>query len=102
MRGNNDGGGLQHLAADVVLRFEDVVVYAVHDVKDLRHRPPPADVRVVVCGHSHRPSIAERAGVLYVNPGSAGPRRFRLPVSAGELVVDGASATAHWVELLHA
>lgn len=102
VRGNNDVAGWAHLATEATLRFEEVIVYAVHDAKDLRHRTLPPAVRVVVSGHSHQPSIAERAGVLYVNPGSAGPRRFRLPVSAGELVIDGAVASARWIELVRA
>jgi len=55
-------------------------------------------VRVVVSGHSHRPLIDERGGVLFVNPGSAGPRRFSLPISAGELLVDGDRVSARTVE----
>jgi len=51
--------------------------------------PVAAGFHIVVSGHSHRPAIEERAGVLYVNPGSAGPRRFTLPVSVGELAISG-------------
>jgi uncharacterized protein len=51
-------------------------------------------VRVVVSGHSHKPSIAERDGVLFINPGSAGPRRFSLPISVGELWIDGGQVAA--------
>ncbi len=58
-----------------------------------------AGVRVVVSGHSHRPLVEERDGVLYVNPGSAGPRRFRLPISLGELIVDGDAVSARITEL---
>lgn len=100
VRGNNDLAGWQHLAADTVLRFEEVLVYALHDVTDLRRGALPSGVRVVVCGHSHRPSVTWDSGVLYVNPGSAGPRRFRLPVTAGELVIDGDSASARCIELV--
>jgi predicted phosphodiesterase len=53
----------------------------------------------VVSGHSHQPSIRRDEGVLYVNPGSAGPRRFKLPISVGELTIDGASVAARTVEL---
>lgn len=56
-------------------------------------------VQVVVSGHSHKPSIEERHGVLFVNPGSAGPRRFKLPISVAELVVEDASVPARIVEL---
>jgi len=99
VRGNNDVIGWAHLAETALLRFEDITVYAVHDVHDLRRRPPPAAVRVVVSGHSHQPAVSENAGVVFVNPGSAGPRRFRLPVSVGELIVDGSTVVARLVEL---
>ena len=98
VRGNNDHAWTD-LPAEVVLRFEALVVYVVHDVNDLRGRTLPDEVRVVVSGHSHQPSIVERGGVLYVNPGSAGPRRFRLPIAAAELVVRGDVASARTVEL---
>lgn len=100
VRGNNDLADWAHLATTAAVRFEEVIVYAVHDVEDLRRRLAPPGVRVVVSGHSHRPSIVEREGVLYVNPGSAGPRRFRLPVTAGELLIEGSAATARCVELV--
>jgi hypothetical protein len=94
VRGNNDRAdwarALPHTA---LLPLEQVLVCVVHDVKELPS-PPPAGVRVVVSGHSHRPGCVERGGVLWVNPGSAGPRRFKLPVSVGELRVDGATVQA--------
>jgi predicted phosphodiesterase len=57
-------------------------------------------VQVVVSGHSHKPAVERRDGVLYVNPGSAGPRRFKLPVSVGELAVTGSSVSVRIVELV--
>ena len=60
-------------------------ILMLHDVKELG--PVPAGIRAVVSGHSHKASVVERGGVLYVNPGAAGPRRFRLPVSVGRLYV---------------
>jgi hypothetical protein len=68
----------------------------VHDVKVLRDA---GEHRVVVSGHSHKPKIEERDGVLYVNPGSAGPRRFTLPVALGELRVRGSSVRARIEEV---
>ena len=53
--------------------------------------PAPAKCNVVVNGHSHRPLVERRDGVLYVNPGSVGPRRFKLPIAVGELAIDGAT-----------
>src|SRR3546814_4927425 len=68
----------------------------IHDLAQLELdiAPAAAGVRVVVSGHSHKPVVEERGGVLYVNPGSSGPRRFKLPISAGELIVDGNSVSA--------
>ena len=81
----------------------EVFVYAIHDLAELDIEPEAAGVRVVVSGHSHKPAVrGESDGVLYVNPGSAGPRRFKLPVSAGELMIAGTSVTARTVELVGA
>lgn len=96
VRGNNDRGAwADALAPAETVRFEGVAVHMVHDLHDLA-LPPGA--RVVVTGHSHKPLVEERAGVLYVNPGSAGPRRFRLPISAGELRIRGERVTARLVQ----
>jgi predicted phosphodiesterase len=57
------------------------------------------DVQVVVSGHSHKPSLEHRHGILFLNPGSAGPRRFRLPIALGELLIEGPSASVRLVEL---
>lgn len=101
VRGNNDEGGwAQRLRETERLQAGGVVVYVVHDLAQLDIDPAAAGVRVVVSGHSHQPSVQERDGVLYVNPGSAGPRRFRLPICAGELVVAGTEVAARTMELL--
>lgn len=76
-----------------------VTIYVLHDLAALDMKPHAHGIRVVVYGHSHTPSMAERDGVLYVNPGSAGPRRFRLPIAAAELLIDGSSVTARLREL---
>ena len=74
-------------------------IYLLHDVKDLNVDPVAKGFDVVISGHSHRPDIREVDGVLYLNPGSAGPRRFKLPVAVGKLIVDGADVRAEIVEL---
>ena len=80
--------------------MRDVTILVVHDIADVRKDVHRDGVRVVVTGHSHKPRIDERDGVLYVNPGSAGPRRFTLPVSIGELLVaDDGSVSARTVTL---
>lgn len=73
-------------------------IYLLHDRKALRGQRPPEGCNVVISGHSHRPSVEEIDGVLYVNPGSAGPRRFTLPVSVAMLHV-GDAVCADIVEL---
>ena len=99
VRGNNDHGGWAgQVAPSEIVRFEDVWVHMLHDIADLDLDPAGAGIQVVVCGHSHKPRVEERHGVLHVNPGSAGPRRFKLPISAGELRIDGAKVSAHLVE----
>ena len=96
VRGNNDREDwAQHVPETDFLQVGEMFIYALHDLALLDIDPAAAGVRVVVTGHSHMPLIDERDGVLYVNPGSAGPRRFTLPISAGELIVDGARVQAH-------
>ena len=100
VRGNNDRGAwAARLRERERVQLGEIVLYAVHDLADLDIDPRAEGVRVVVCGHSHKPSVSERDGVLYVNPGSAGPRRFRLPIALGELAIDGPSVSARIVEL---
>ena len=99
VRGNNDRGAwAAGLRESELVRLGEVFVYAIHDLAEIDIDPRAAGVQVVVSGHSHRPAIEERDGVLYVNPGSAGPRRFRLPISAGELAVEGGRVSARIVE----
>ena len=100
VRGNNDREPWADAIAETELvKFGGVHLYAIHDLAQLDIDPPAAGVRVVVSGHSHKPKVEERDGVLYINPGSAGPRRFKLPISVAELVIDGASVTARVVSI---
>lgn len=90
VRGNNDKDAwAAGLPETDVLNVGEVFIYVIHDLAQLDVDPAAAGFHVVVSGHSHRPGIAQRNGVLYANPGSAGPRRFTLPVSVGELTVSG-------------
>ena len=86
VRGNND---VEAWAARIpearTLDLAGVRIHVIHDLAALPNDPAVEGVHVVVSGHSHQPRVFERGGVLYVNPGSAGPRRFKLPISAGEL-----------------
>jgi hypothetical protein len=100
VRGNNDQGAwAQAIVETAVLQVGEVFVYVLHNLAELDLDPVAAGFRVVVSGHSHRPSVEMRDGVLYVNPGSSGPRRFRLPVSVAELHIAGASVKARVNEL---
>ena len=100
VRGNNDKGAWAEAVAETeVLRIGDVFIHALHDIAQLNVNPAAAGFQVVVCGHSHKPLSEMRDGVLYVNPGSAGPRRFKLPVSVAELVIVGGLVEARLVQL---
>ena len=74
---------------EVVDAGSGVLICVVHNVSELDLDPAAGGFRVVVAGHLHRPANDERDGVLWFNPGSAGPRRFRLPVAVGRLIVEG-------------
>ncbi|WP_085481153.1 metallophosphoesterase family protein [Paraburkholderia susongensis] len=101
VRGNNDTGAwAAPLPTHARLAVQQVTILVVHDIADLGCEPRDEGIAVVVSGHSHKPSISERDGVLFVNPGSAGPRRFKLPVCAGRLMVDGAQVSASFDALL--
>ena len=92
VRGNNDHGAwADPLKMAESLQFGTVRLHLLHDLADLSIDPAAAGVQVVVSGHSHQPAVRQRQGVLYVNPGSAGPRRFRLPVTVAELRLQGSA-----------
>jgi putative phosphoesterase len=100
VRGNNDRASWAvRIHETETLRFGEVTLHALHDLADLAIDPGAAGIDVVVTGHSHKPSIDRRGGVLYINPGSAGPVRFRLPVSVGLLQISGKAVTARIIEL---
>ena len=88
IRGNIDvGGPCSHLPATEVVTLHGHTFYMLHDRHALDLDPVAAGFSAVISGHSHKPLIEWRAGVLYMNPGSAGPRRFSLPVSIGLLTI---------------
>lgn len=81
VRGNIDTGACADLPETAVAEAGSVLIYVLHDLKALDLKPAAAGFAMVVSGHSHKPSRADRDGVIYVNPGSAGPRRFNLPLT---------------------
>jgi uncharacterized protein len=100
VKGNNDKGACAaRLRETELIRVGNVFFYVIHDLAELDIDPRAAGVRVVVSGHSHKPAITERDGVLYVNPGSCGRRRFKLPVSVGEVTVSGSAVAARTLDL---
>ncbi|HWH60641.1 MAG TPA: metallophosphoesterase family protein [Terriglobales bacterium] len=92
IRGNVDvAGPCGQLPANEAVELAGKLFYLVHAIDDLDIEPQAAGAAAVIYGHSHRPAIEQRNGVLYLNPGSAGPRRFHLPVTLAKiLVADGA------------
>jgi putative phosphoesterase len=100
VRGNNDTGAwADALPESEVVRLGEIFAYVIHDLAELDIDPAAAGVALVLSGHSHQPRIDCREGITYVNPGSAGPRRFSLPISAAELLIEGSSVTPRIVEL---
>lgn len=100
VRGNNDRfPGAADIPETAAVEIGSQWLYVLHDVNDLDLDPRAAGFAAVIAGHSHRPSIQEKQGVLFVNPGSAGPRRFRLPVAVARMRIQGAVVTADVVPL---
>lgn len=88
VRGNNDRGSwADNLQEKETLEVGGVTLRVLHDLNELDVEPDAAGLDVVISGHSHKPSIKKERGVLFINPGSAGPRRFRLPISLGFLEI---------------
>jgi uncharacterized protein len=100
VRGNNDRDDWARQVPDAAfVQCGAVRLYVIHDLSELAIDAAAEGVRVVVSGHSHQPRVEEREGVLYVNPGSAGPRRFRLPIAVGELLIEGERVEPRIVEI---
>jgi putative phosphoesterase len=100
VRGNNDTGMWAHALPETeVVEVGSVTLYVLHDVKTLDLDPIAAGFHAVISGHSHQPAIARRQGVLFLNPGSAGPRRFKLPISVAQLTIRGDTVDAQLIDL---
>jgi uncharacterized protein len=101
IRGNIDTDGrCAELPATEIVELSGVMFYMLHDRNQLDLHPAAARISVVVSGHSHKASIEDRGGVLYVNPGSAGPRRFSLPVTLGMITLSDDAPSAAILRLL--
>lgn len=100
VRGNVDTAPwTRRLPVSTVVEVGDVVLYILHNIYDLTVDPNVAGFRMVVTGHTHDPAITERNGVIYLNPGSAGPRRFQMPVSMARVQVTDRDVECRIVEL---
>jgi len=100
IRGNVDvSGPCARLPPTEAVELAGYLFYLVHSIHDLDLNPKAAGISVVVSGHSHEPSMETRGGVLYLNPGSCGPRRFRLPVTLVILTLDQAGLHPELVDL---
>jgi hypothetical protein len=100
IKGNNDTEPWAKPFPDTKLvKTGTARLYIIHNVKELAVDPVARGFDAVISGHSHKPSVSSRDGILYVNPGSAGPRRFKLPVAVGKLIVNGANIGAQIIEL---
>jgi putative phosphoesterase len=101
IRGNIDAGGrCGHLPPTELVELDGRTIYMLHDVKQLDLKPEAAGIAAVVFGHSHSPLIERRRGVLFLNPGSAGPRRFQLPVTVASLEIGSDTLDARIIELI--
>jgi putative phosphoesterase len=99
VRGNNDQGAWARAIPETAkLAVGGVTLYVLHDVHQLDIDPAALRMTAVIAGHSHKPLLKTEKGVLYMNPGSIGPRRFKLPIAMGKLIIEGGRVTG---EILH-
>ncbi len=100
IKGNNDTGiWAKRLPDTTSVKTDDAKLFIIHNVKELNCDPLVRGYQVVISGHSHKPSVLTRDGVLFVNPGSAGPRRFKLPIAVGKLFIQKRQVHAEIIEL---
>lgn len=101
VRGNVDTGGwAEKLPADTVVSIDGFNIYVLHNLQQMAMNPKVENVAVVVSGHSHKPLIETLDDILYINPGSAGPRRFTLPISVGFLRLSPNAPIEAWLKTL--
>jgi uncharacterized protein len=101
IKGNNDTEPwARHIPEILDLHVNDRTVRVIHNVRDSKLNLRVAGIDVVISGHSHKPSVQTRDNVLFVNPGSAGPRRFKLPVTVGLLLLQNVDPYAEIIHLL--
>jgi putative phosphoesterase len=100
IRGNVDvSGPCAELPATEAVELGGCLFYLVHAIQDLDIVPAAAGVKVVVYGHSHRSEVKDRDGIIYLNPGSAGPRRFTLPITLAKVIVENGAVRVRIIHL---
>ena len=101
IRGNIDTDSwARSYPEDITIEIDGGSIYVLHDLNELRFDPASRGIDVVISGHSHRPRIGTKAGVIYLNPGSAGPRRFSLPITLATLELSSTSVEPTIYELV--
>lgn len=101
IKGNNDTAPwARHIPEVFDVHVKDRTLRVIHNLRDSQSNLRAAGIDVVISGHSHKPSVESRDNVLFVNPGSAGPRRFKLPVTVGLLLLENADVRAEIIHLL--
>ena len=100
VRGNVDHGAwAKKIPETELVEIGGVSIYVVHILEKLDLKPEAAGIRVVIYGHSHVPKLETKNGVMYFNPGSAGPKRFHLPITVGRLMVENGTVGAEIIEI---
>lgn len=100
VRGNNDKGTwAEAIPESLLFEVRGHSIHVLHDLAQIDLSPSAAGIAVVISGHSHKPEVEERDGVLFINPGSIGPRRFRLPIALAKLYVNDTTVRAEIIEL---
>jgi uncharacterized protein len=100
VRGNMDVLHQSSLPITDLIEFKGRYIYVIHDIQKMDLDPVAAGISVVVFGHSHQPAIYNKDGVIYINPGSAGPKRFKLPISIGRLTIDNGRIIPEIIKLV--
>jgi uncharacterized protein len=100
VRGNIDlGDWADSLPHDALVQVGETLIYVIHDVNDIKANLQADRVHIVVSGHTHKPEKRQQGDILYINPGSAGPRRFKLPISVARLTICGDQRDVEFVDL---
>ena len=100
VRGNVDYGPWADMLPNTdLVEVEEISIYMVHDIEDLDIVPQAAGINIVIYGHSHRPALEKKDGVIFLNPGSAGPRRMKLPICMAMMTVEGKSIHVKKIDL---